>query len=225
MFSRILTTAFVFEDTVDSWYKNFTDILDSHIPVKEKRVSKNAQPVWFTTETNDAMRRRYKLLKKARISESSTDWATFKRAKNEVCKLIRNAKEQLFKNQFTEHKNNPKRLWNLIRNLTRQDVNNHAPIRQLKEEAKLITDPLDIAECLNLWFVKQPLKLLRNKPPNSSSRVPLKHIKDLTAKSVKKPQFIIPHITPKKIEELLKLVPSHKAAGSDGLGPLQSPYH
>ena len=32
-------TAFVFEDTediVDSWYKIFSDILDSHIPVKEK---------------------------------------------------------------------------------------------------------------------------------------------------------------------------------------------
>ena len=36
----------------------------------------------------------------------------------------------------------------LIRNLTRQDVNNHAPICQLKEEYKFITDPLDIAECL-----------------------------------------------------------------------------
>jgi len=69
-------TAFLFEDTddiVDSWYKSFTDILDSHIPVKEKRVKKSAQPVWFTTEINDAMRRRDKLLKKARTSESSTD--------------------------------------------------------------------------------------------------------------------------------------------------------
>ena len=214
-------TAFVFEDTEDivgSWYKIFTDILDSHIPVKEKRVKKSAQPIWFTSEINEAMKKRDKLLKKARISESSADWATFKCAKNEVCNSIRNAKEKYFKNQFTEHKNNPKRLWSLIKNLTREDVNNHAPIRQLKEEAKFLTDTLDIAECLNHWFVKQPIELLRNLPSHSSSWALPKHIKDLTANSVNIPQLTIPHITPKNIEELLKLMPSHKAAGSDGLG-------
>ena len=163
------------------------------------------------------MRKRDKLLKKARTSESPADWATFKRTKNEVCNLIRNAKEQYFKNQFTDHKNNPKRLWSLIKNLTKQDVNNHAPIRQLKEEAKFITDPLGIAECLNLWFVKQSIELLRYLPSHSSSRAPLEHIKDFTADSVNKPQFTISHITPKNIEELLKLMPSHKAAGSDGI--------
>ena len=37
-------TAFVFKDTediVDSWYKIFTDILDSHIPVKQKSEKKS----------------------------------------------------------------------------------------------------------------------------------------------------------------------------------------
>ena len=106
----------------------------------------------------------------------------------------------------------------LIRNLTRHDVNNHAPICQLKEEYKFITDPLDIAECLNLWFVKQLHELLRNLPLHSLSRAPLKHIKVLTADSINKPQFTIPHTTPKNIEELLTLEPSHKTARSDGLG-------
>ena len=52
----------------------------------------------------------------------------------------------------------------------------------------------------------------------SSWLAPLKQIKDPTADSINKPQFTIPHITPKNIEELLKLMPSHKTAGSDGLG-------
>ena len=79
-------------------YRNTDHILDSHIPVKEKRVKKSAQPIWFTSEINEAMKKRDKLLKKARISESPADWATFKCAKNEVCNLIRNAKEKYFKN-------------------------------------------------------------------------------------------------------------------------------
>ena len=58
------------------------------------------------------MKKRDKQLKKARISESPVDWATFKRAKNEVCKFIRSAKVNLQKLlgvkldshlNFTEH--------------------------------------------------------------------------------------------------------------------------
>ena len=63
-------------------------------------MKKRDQPNWFTTEINEAMKKRDKLLKKARISESPVDWATFKRAKNEVCKFIRSAKEQYFKNNL-----------------------------------------------------------------------------------------------------------------------------
>lgn len=105
----------------------------------------------------------------------------------------------------------------LIRNLTRQDINNHASIRQPKEGAELITSTLDIAECLNLWFVKQPLELPQNLPSHTASQVSLKHIRDLT-NGVNMAQFTILHITPSKIEELLKYMPCHKATGSDGLG-------
>ena len=133
------------EDIFDSWYKMFTEILDFLILVKEKRVKKkSAQVIWFTSEINEVMRKRDKLLKKARVSDSPAGLPS------NVLKM-RNADKQYFKKQFTEHENNPKRLWNLIRNLTRQDVNKHAPIRQLKEGAKFCTDPRvrDIAECLN----------------------------------------------------------------------------
>ena len=209
--------AFVFEDTddiVDSWYKIFTDVLDSQIPVKEKRVKNRAQPIWFTTEINEHIRKRDKLLKKARISASPDDWATFKRVKNEVCQLIRSTKEKYFKNQFAEHKHNPKRLWSLIRNLTKQDVNNHASLRQLREGDEVVTNTLEIAQRLNFWFVKQPLKLLRNLPPVTASQTTPR---DLTS-GVNKTEFTIPHITLQKVEELLQHMPSHKATGSDGLG-------
>ena len=65
--------------------------------------------------------------------------------------------------------------------------------------------------------MEQPLELLRNLPSNTTSQFPCKYIKDLT-NGVNMAQFTIPHITPQKIEELLKHMPSHKATGSDGLG-------
>ena len=66
--------------------------------------------------------------------------------------------------------------------------------------------------------MSKPLVFKQPLPSHSPSRASLKHIKDLTADSVNKAQFTIPHITPKTIEELVKLIPSHKAAGPDGLG-------
>ena len=119
-----------------------------------------------------------------------------------VWSFIRSTKERYFKNQFAEHKNNPKRLWGLVTNLTRQDVNNHASIRQLKDGDQVITSTLDIAERLNFWFVKQPVSLQR--------------IKDLR-KDDSQAQFPIPYITPEDIDRLLQSMPSHKATGSDGL--------
>ena len=54
-------TAFVFEDTediVDSWYKISSYILGCHIPIKEKRVKNCAQPVWFDSEINEALKKK-----------------------------------------------------------------------------------------------------------------------------------------------------------------------
>ena len=182
--------------------------------MKEKRVKKQSPANLVTTEINEHIRKRDKLLKKARISASPDDWATLKRVKNEVCQLIRSSKEQYFKNQFAEHKHNPKRLWSLIRNLTKQDVNNHASLRQLREGDEVVTNTLEIAERLNFWFMKQPLKLLRTLPPVTASKT---NPRDLTT-GVNKTQSTIPQITPQKIEELLQHLPSHKTTGSDGLG-------
>ena len=73
-------------------------------------------------------------------------------------------------------------------------MNNRVSIHQLKEGAEVITSTLYIAERLNLWFVKQPLELLRNLPSNTTSQFPCKYIKDLT-NGVNMAQFTIPHIT------------------------------
>ena len=79
--------AFVFkdaEDIVDSWYNFFFwHPWFSHTSKREKS-EKCDQPVWFNSEINEAITKRDEVFKKVRISESPADWATFKRAKNEV---------------------------------------------------------------------------------------------------------------------------------------------
>ena len=96
--------------------------------------------MWFIRNIQDKIKERNVLFKKAKRSGNLGDWTVFRQAKNWVCGLIRKAKEHHFKNQFVESKDNPKKLWGLIRNLTRQDVNKHGDIRQLKDGEYIVTD-------------------------------------------------------------------------------------
>ena len=69
-------------------------------------------------------------------------------------------KKNCFKSNVAENRQNPNNLWNLIKNLTREDANDHANIRQLREVDVLFTYKQCISELLNTFFVTQPQKLL-----------------------------------------------------------------
>ena len=65
-----------------------------------------------------------------------TGLVVLEEAENKVNELIVMTKKNYFKSKVAENRQNPKKLWNLIKNLTRVDAN----IRQLKEGDKIFTD-------------------------------------------------------------------------------------
>ena len=69
-------------------------------------------------------------------------------------------KKNYFKSKVAENRHKPKKLWNLIKNLTKSDVNDHTNIHQLQEGYKVYTNEQEISELLNTFFVTQPQKLL-----------------------------------------------------------------
>ena len=71
-------------------------------------------------EITQAIKSRDRLLKVAKKSNLSTDWANFKKAKNEVTKLMRKSKETYFKSKVTENRHNPCKLWHLIKGLSKE---------------------------------------------------------------------------------------------------------
>ena len=103
------------------WYDIFNCIVDEHLPLKQKRVKRKV-PKWFTNEITQAIKSRDRLLKVAKKSNLSTDWAGFKKAKNEVTKLIRKSKETYFKSKVAENRHNPCKLWHLIKGGKRETM-------------------------------------------------------------------------------------------------------
>ena len=135
--------AFVFEninDVVDAWYKLFNSVLDEYLPQIQKRVKREVQPKWFSNEISQEIKKRDMLLKKARKSQTESDWSEFKRVKNKVIELIRDTKSNYFKEKVSESKNNTKKLWNLIKCLSKDDADRRAVITNLTENAERICD-------------------------------------------------------------------------------------
>ena len=117
--------AFVFEDSedvVNAWYDVFNDVVNKHLPLKQKRVKRKVQPKWFNENVAEGIQERDKLLTKAKKSSSVEDWLNYRRAKNNVTNLIRQTKQAYFKDKFSENKHNSRKLWNLIKGLSRDDA-------------------------------------------------------------------------------------------------------
>ena len=120
-------------DVVDAWWKLFNSVLDEYLPQIQKRVKREVQPKWFSNEISKEIKKCVMLLKKARKSQTKSDWSELKRIKNKVTELIRDTKSNYFKEKVSESKNDTKKLWNLIKCLSKDDAERRAMITNLME--------------------------------------------------------------------------------------------
>ena len=205
--------AFIFEesdDVVHAWYNIFIDIVDQHMPLRQKRVKRKSQTDWFNKILEDELKKRDKLLHKARQTQSDLDWSTFKKAKNKVTNLLRNTKQMFFKNKVAENRNDPKRLWRLIRELDGENACKEKSTWSLKDGDKTVTDKHQIAEMFNSYFIEQPKSILTELINSTGNYIfPEQQVHS---------QFEIPHITSEQVKAFIDQIPVDKATGPDGVG-------
>ena len=144
---------------------------------------------------------RNNLLKKARKSQ----------------RMENNVKKDYFKTQVAENRNNPKKLWKLIKNLTKDGTNKHNLINLLiDKEGNQYSDDQQMAHLINIFYVNQPRDLL----DSISSMSPDVHpcTTDSACSTPKVNPLVIPHISEAQIENaIIRLMPMHKVAGADSL--------
>ena len=74
---------------------------------------------------------------------------------------IRQAKKSFFKEKINENKNNPKRLWTLINDLSRSSQNNECIQQIVDENGNVVKGKSDVAELFNHFFINKPISLLK----------------------------------------------------------------
>ena len=98
------------DDAFDTWCSLFSEIIDKHVPLKQRRVKHINQPIWLTRDTFESIktRDRFKVL-------GNTDQYKFWR--NKVDNWIKQSKKRHYETLIEEVKNQPTSIWKILNEL------------------------------------------------------------------------------------------------------------
>jgi hypothetical protein len=208
-------TVFLFDevdDMLDSWESLVIGAIDSHCPMRDKRVAQINQAPWMSKSILNQLRHRDKCLKTARISNSPDAWSKYREERNKSVSLLRSTKSDYYSKTFDKNKNNSRNMWKSIKSLTGSSKSSKQ-VKTLSDGVFTIEDPKLMASKFNKHF-SSIAKRLRSSLPNITF-----NFDQLIyfVKSRKDPEasFAIPSITKiQVVDSLLKINP-HKATGID----------
>lgn len=140
-------------------YSKFYDILysafDNSIPIKNQSSKdyKASQVPWVTREILASRKVKNKLYKRFIKNPTETNEKNYKVYRNKFNKIKRNAKKMYYSNKLNELKGNLRHTWKLINEIINKTKSrSELPSNFLKED-NLISDPLEIANYFNEYFV------------------------------------------------------------------------
>ena len=77
------------DEILESWTDLFSNVVNSHLPIKQHRLKNKQQPKWLTSEIMDAMKNQDRF-KSVNEDEQYKIW------RNKVTKLINDSKKQQY---------------------------------------------------------------------------------------------------------------------------------
>lgn len=139
---------------VDSLTKNFitklNNLYTSSFPIKTKYLSeKRFKKPWLTPALLQSIKNKSKYFKLYKLGLISHVFYT--NYKNKLTSLIRRSKEQYFHSEFSRLKNDVKRTWNVINDLTNKHKNKQT-IKSIIINDDIVTDRGEMAEYFNNYF-------------------------------------------------------------------------
>ena len=199
------------DDDLAIWFTIILQQLNKHAPIKIKRVKSKYLPEWFTPDITDMQQKRdtYKRLKL---------WDDYRKSRNKVRLLIRQAKRNHFLNKVDTCKNSAA-IWKHMRAINKGDISSTSNLpAELIISNKCILDSEKIATELNKFFAT----IAENFKASESEVFSLDVDKIKTFVNSKVPNsinFHIPLITIDEVTYYIRRLDLSKTTGLDGLGP------
>jgi hypothetical protein len=130
------------DNALEAWYNLFLDMIDKHLPLREKRVKKQQQPDWMTYEIIQCMAQRDHF-------KSINDMVNYKTYRNCCVSLIRDAKTTYYKTCVEDHKDDSNKLWQYLRDIILTNLKTAPPSLRNNSNNSSISDPEDMCEHFN----------------------------------------------------------------------------
>ena len=138
-------------DAVLTWNKLFTEVADSHAPLKRRRVKGTTAP-WMNNKIAEAMRDRNYHLRKAQKSNSTYHWGMYRKLRNFVNREIKSSKSNYYCNLIEESKGDFSMVWKAVNEASSRNVSSSIS-QYIIASGVQYNDPKSIATALNVYFV------------------------------------------------------------------------
>lgn len=208
------------ENVNESWgiFKSmFLEVIDKVAPFKETRIKQRSEP-WVNDDILEAIRDRNKKFKHFRMKGDEHSWAEFKRARNEVNRLVINTKKIYFKEKIQEHRNDSRKLWKSLSQLGYS--------KQMKTKDSNITLDLGntitsdkgvVAAGFNDYFSSVARNLVEKLPGQTGQYGEIHVQKYYSQLGVKSGSFTFESVSVARVLEKLQKLDCNKATGLDAI--------
>ena len=91
------------DDIAWAWETLYKDIVNDHNPQRRVKIRSESLP-WMNSHIRKTMNKRYNILKRAKETGSKELWEEYKKLRNEVTKLLREAEAKYWRQEFKKHR-------------------------------------------------------------------------------------------------------------------------
>ena len=192
---------------------HFLSVLDVLAPLKEVRIKQRTKP-WINSEILDLIRNRDNSLTKFRRSKIEHDYNQYLLFRNQVNYKKAEAKADYFVNVVNDNKNQPKKLWQALKDLgTSSKCVTKSNMIGLKINCDVCLDKSLIAEHFNVFFSNIAHKLVKNLPV-STGMFGMDFATDYYKRlNVTNNSFKLKHVNVELVTAILSGMNSNKATG------------
>jgi len=195
----------------------FIGVLDSIAPAKTIRVKQRSEP-WFASEILNLIKLRDKALCDFNKTKTPSNFVLYKRLRNEVKAMVDKAKVDYYKDNLHKNKNNPKKLWQTIKQLgSSKNTKSKSSNIGLNIDGIVSFDKSAVATKFNTFFTTIASTLVNNLP-TPIGNFGKQHIIDFYRnKGVTQDTFALSTVEVEDVCKMLREVNRSKATGLDNL--------
>ena len=162
-------------DSFNLFSQTFNDLYELRFPERKIKFNKNYHKIqkWMTQGLLVSRLTKIKLGKKSIKTPTYENIQTYKNYRNIYNTLIRTSKKLFFEQQLTLYQSNAKKTWELINLATKRPVKNKNFTSCLNINGTITSNPAEIAEKFNNFFVNIATEIEINIPPAVPNVVPI----------------------------------------------------